>query len=145
MADFLGYLTSFVTDNAITVPLHDTANGIHAGEIMLASVGYRTRLTPLATGAIHDADGTQRSKFDVAQVEHVMVIKKASTAAVAEFWQNRVLAAAGYAGTVTKTNLATGTTAAARARLQSAEVLEPKQIIDNLLKVALYFEFVTWF
>ena len=92
MADFLGYLTSFVTDNAITVPLHDTANGIHAGEIMLASVGYRTRLTPLATGAIHDADGTQRSKFDVAQVEHVMVIKKASTAAVAEFWQNRVLA-----------------------------------------------------
>ena len=55
------------------------------------------------------------------------------------------LAAAGYAGTVTKTNLATGATATARARLQSAEVLEPKQIIDNLLKVALYFEFITWF
>ena len=77
--------------------------------------------------------------------DSVMVIKKASPAAVAEFWQNRVLAAAGYAGTVTKTNLATGATATARARLQSAEVLEPKQIIDNLLKVALYFEFVTWF
>ena len=42
-------------------------------------------------------------------------------------------------------NLATGATATARARLQSAEVLEPRQIIDNLLKVALYFEFVTWF
>ena len=108
MADFLGYLSQFVTDANLVVPLHDPAQGVYVEGIMLPSIAYRTNLTPLASGAIHDADGNQRSKFDVATIDHVMVIKKSNLATLADFYNAKLLAAAGYAGTVTKKNHATG-------------------------------------
>ena len=145
MADFLGYLSQFVTDANLVVPLHDPAQGVYVEGIMLPSIAYRTNLTPLASGAIHDADGNQRSKFDVATIDHVMVIKKSNLATLADFYNTKLLAAAGYAGTVTKKNHATGATAAARARLQSVEVLTPDKVIDTVLQVSLHFEFITWF
>ena len=86
MADFLGYLSQFVTDANLVVPLHDPAQGVYVEGIMLPSIAYRTNLTPLASGAIHDADGNQRSKFDVATIDHVMVIKKSNLAILADFY-----------------------------------------------------------
>ena len=145
MADFLGYLSQFVTDVNLVVPLHDPAQGVYVEGIMLPSIAYRTNLTPLASGAIHDADGNQRSKFDVATIDHVMVIKKSNLATLADFYNAKLLAAAGYAGTVTTKNHATGATATARARLQSVEVLTPDKVIDTVLQVSLHFEFITWF
>lgn len=145
MADFLGYLSQFVTDANLVVPLHDPAQGVYVEGIMLPSIAYRTNLTPLASGAIHDADGNQRSKFDVATIDHVMVIKKSNLATLADFYNAKLLAAAGYAGTVTKKNHATGATTTARARLQSVEVLTPDKVIDTVLQVSLHFEFITWF
>ena len=145
MADFLGYLSQFVTDANLVVPLHDPAQGVYVEGIMLPSIAYRTNLTPLASGAIHDADGNQRSKFDVATIDHVMVIKKSNLATLADFYNAKLLAAAGYAGTVTKKNHPTGATTTARARLQSVEVLTPDKVIDTVLQVSLHFEFITWF
>ena len=145
MADFLGYLSQFVTDTNLVVPLHDPSQGVYVEGIMLPSIAYRTNLTPLASGAIHDADGNQRSKFDVATIDHVMVIKKSNLATLADFYNTKLLAAAGYAGTVTKKNHAAGTTAIARARLQAVEVLTPDKVIDTVLQVSLHFEFITWF
>ena len=145
MADFLGYLSQFVTDTNLVVPLHDPSQGVYVEGIMLPSIAYRTNLTPLASGAIHDADGNQRSKFDVATIDHVMVIKKSNLATLADFYNTKLLAAAGYAGTVTKKNHATGATAIARARLQAVEVLTPDKVIDTVLQVSLHFEFITWF
>ena len=145
MADFLGYLSQFVTDTNLVVPLHDPNQGVYVEGIMLPSIAYRTNLTPLASGAIHDADGNQRSKFDVATIDHVMVVKKSNLATLADFYTVKLLTAAGYAGTVTKKNHATGATATARARLQSVEVLTPDKVIDTVLQVSLHFEFITWF
>lgn len=145
MAEFLGYLSQFITDTNVILPLHDPAQGVYVEGILLPSVSYRTNLTPLASGAVHDADGNQRSKFDVATVDHVMVIKKSNVATLADFMATKVYAAAGYAGTVTKKNHATGATATARARLQQVEINEPDKVISDLLKVTLHFEFLTWF
>ena len=98
MADFLGYLSQFVTDANLVVPLHDPAQGVYVEGIMLPSIAYRTNLTPLASGAIHDADGNQRSKFDVATIDHVMVIKKSNLATLADFYNAKLLAAAKVGG-----------------------------------------------
>ena len=145
MADFLGYLSQFTTDTNVILPLHDPAQGVYVEGLLLPSISYRTLLTPLASGVIHDADGNQRSKFDVATVDHTMVINKSNLATIADFMATKVYAAAGYAGTVTKKNHATGATATARARLQQVEIVEPDKVVTNILKVILHFEFLTWF